>query len=576
MVATSPFPCHPLPVLGESIGGFERRFASCTRFEGLGPFRNAVRVADLGPYSLTSKWERFAAATGFDLVALDHMRWVSENTGYRGGAASLLGHGVRSLFLRSDRVRFCPHCLAEDRDDRQRILRQAWQLQFVSACPRHGALLVDACDICHEPFLNARKTKPWACACGREMKDVATLPALHGAIGMSLAFMRRIGIGVATGRILLDRRGKLPDPFERLGLDDLLAVAAKIGALAATPRNEDLPITQRAKVRRSISVDTATTIQQVALVMDGAYEVIRDWPSGGYRLFSALADRNTDLHTDHPVRRIFATRLGYQLLGSLRSIDGRKVDIIDDALRHWLLVDRGIYLDGRRRAKVERDGALAIDVADAMRRLEGRTATAASIGSWIDAGAIRMVGKKVLLSTVTSTLRTLDGLASRSLDDGMSLDVWSRGGLFLHTKYRKVDALRDLLAGRIGIERQRDTSLSGLAALRLSRWNLEQLRDARCASAQVKIARRERLGINPMQIRLARLEERDGFLQPGRLNTLLAKVWPEVEPINFPAVPQIRCEYKVRVYHGRNCGMRLYSVRDAAGFARQRLRRNAA
>ena len=143
--------------------------------------------------------------------------------------------------------------------------------------------------------------------------------------------------------------------------------------------------------------------------MDAAYWIMCDWPAGAGRLFSALADRNPIPATDHPLQRMFATKMGYHLLGALRSMGSDRIEIIDEALKVWLLTERGIYVDGRRRAQAEDAGQLTIDVVDAMRRLEGRELlNRGSIKSWEEAGAVVVVDKKVLLSSVLETVEALE------------------------------------------------------------------------------------------------------------------------------------------------------------------------
>ena len=106
---------------------------------------------------------------------------------------------IRVSHLRPRRLRFCPTCLAEDGPPEQRIHRQAWQIMQVCACPRHHTLLVENCDECGEPLKQSRKTKPWDCASGRNMTEMARTVAPEGAIAMSLAIMRTLGTRFDTG-----------------------------------------------------------------------------------------------------------------------------------------------------------------------------------------------------------------------------------------------------------------------------------------------------------------------------------------------------------------------------------------
>lgn len=561
----SPFPRRPIPVLGESLYGFERRFASCTRFKSLGAFRHATRLFDLGPRSRPAQFERLAVLAGQPPDALEHMCWNASDASKSRQVISFLGHEVRMAYLRMGRLCFCPNCLAEDGASEQRIHRQAWQILQVSACPHHRTLLVDTCDKCGEPFQHIRKTKAWACACGQEMTRIATPPAPDGAVVMSLMFMRRLGIEAALGRNQPNCDGELPAPFEVLSLDDLLTISAKIGVLAATSVSEDEPIGPKHKVYRGVAIVPTISIEEAARMMDVAYRIIGGWPQSAHALFSSIADRNPNPDLQQPVHRIFATRIGHRLLGRLKSVNGSMIHVLDDALKDWLLQERGVYMNGQRRAKVGCNGDVTIDVADALRRIEGRSIYPMVIRSWEAAGAIKMVGRKVLLSSVNRTVDAITRLPYHKFDDGMAVEEWSISVSFT-SLYRRSDALHDIFSGRIRVQRDPREGRFGLATLRICRADfMDRAREAGGTAAEFrprKMTRQEAKSRRlPERVRKAR--ESDSFRQPGKLNSLLAEIWPQLEPLNFATYPTVRCKYVVRQYRGRNCPMRLYSLVDA-------------
>lgn len=559
----SPFPRRPLPIWGESVHGFERRFSSCTRYRRLDAFRHATGLRYFGPFSSNAKWQRLAEIAGVPAASVEHMRWLMPGTEVRKGVVSLLGHEVRAVHLSHIHLPFCPHCLAEDRGPERRVLRQAWHLRLVSACPRHGTLLVDRCDACAEGFDHNRKTEAWSCICGREMTEVGTVGAPEGAIAMSLAFMRHLGIVAATGRPLLDRRGVLPTPFASLPLDDLLSLSAKIGLLASTPAATDEPVDKVTRHYKRAILDPELGIATAAEMMDAAYRVMSDWPRNAGALFASLADRNPSPPIDHPVRAMFATRMGYRLLGTLRTIDGAEVGLLDEALEVWLLRERGIYLDGRRRVKVGDARGIGIDVADALRRLEGRSVNPCGISSWVDAGAVEILGSKVALASVERTVDAIARLECQDLVDATPVEEWSTVKKF-HAHYRRADALRDILSGAIRV--QRDPAREGLAGLRISLGDLgsryELSRKAKCAPRKPGLSASE-YRARMLSERIAKVRSGDIHLQPGKLNSLLKSIWPGLSSLDVALEPEIRCRYLVRHYPRRAYPMRLYSAVDA-------------
>lgn len=565
-----PFPRRPIPVVGESFYGFERRFAACTRFESMGSFRHAAGLLYMAPRSKDHQWERLANAVSQPVSELEHLRWAPTGSKPKAAVVHLLGHEVRSCQLRSERLRFCPLCLAEGNGPERRLHRQVWQLNLVTACPHHRTLLVDACDDCGETFEHSRKTKIWACACGKDMIDVDTVPAPDGAVSMSLAIIRHFGVAVGCGKIVLDRSGVLPLPFERLSLDDLLTVTARIGLLASTPPQFDQPLRAGQKPHATLPTAPDISIEDAVAVTEAAYEVIHSWPQSADGLFNSLADRNNDPAMEHPIKCIFATKMGYRLLEPLRSLGGRKIPLIEEALHKWLHGMRGIYIDGRRRPKVGSNGDLAIDVTDALFRLEGRSTEGRRARSWQEAGLITFVGKKVMLSSVLQSLENLGALASVPLTDGLALDDWSKG-IHFHGGYHRSDALKDILAGRIRVQRLQQGD--GLSQFLVSHSDLLSRRNAglppraqHCSRASPKLSKMSRAE-RRFERRIANLRENDAFMQPGKLNALLQAATGCVPTFDVTTHSEIRCEYRVRRYHNRECPMRLYSVSDALACA---------
>ncbi|MDB5710358.1 MAG: hypothetical protein JWL96_2428 [Sphingomonas bacterium] len=544
-----------MPVFGESIYGFERRFAACTRYEGLAPFRRATGLLNVTPGSVQAKFERLAMLAGQDAADFDSMRWtVREGVRRRGSVVSLLGHLIRGWHLRPERLRFCPTCLAEDGPPEQRIHYQAWQILQVCACPRHRTLLVENCDECGEPLEQSRKTKPWACACGRSMTEMATTEAPNGAIAVSLAIMRILQSGPKLSDEPNSDLDPLPEPFGKLDLEALLTVLSKIGALATEPPEKDLPVGPKEKLYSRLLINYEISCEESAGVMDAAHRIICDWPKAMEAVFSSIAGRNPNPHQHHPVHSMFATRAGYRLLGRITSVDGAVINVIDDAFENWLLRERGIYIDGRQRPKVGVGGDVAIDVADALRRLEGRVGHPLGISAWAAAGAVEMVGQKVSLTSVDATVGAIAKLECSDFEDGMSAEDWSTRFL-LNEHYRRSDAIRDILSGRIRVRRVPGTARAGLASLRICCVDFHLRACESATSAKI-------LNRSPAR-RVERAQQADGFCRSGQLQKLLTELWPGQQIPDMTKQTNVRCKTSVRRYYGRDMKQRLYSIVDA-------------
>lgn len=550
----TPFPRRPIPVQGESIYGYERRFASCTRYESLGAFRTATGLKEVVPGSTETRFSQLALLAGLGPTDLHFMRWTGRDGARRGTTAMMLGHLVHSGYLRTQYLRFCPTCLAENGAPEQRIHYQVWQVLQFCACPRHGTLLEERCDRCGRLVEQARKTKAWACACGRELTEIPTTTASAGALSMSATILRHLGHDPFGQAHSPCHDTHLPPPFANLDFDALLTVASKIGTLAMISPEMDPPASSVERPYTGAAMTADLAVPEIAKIMSAAHPIIVDWPTSSSKLFSSLADRNRAPSQRHPVQAMFATVGGHRLLGRIRSANGAVIRTIDDALEDWLFHNRGIYIDGRRRPKLSVDGDTAIDIADALRRLEGRGGNLLCISAWVDAGAIKMVGGKVSLTSVNQTVDAISHLRSSEFEDGLSGTEWSTRFIY-NEHYRRSDALRDVLTGHIRVRRCAGDGDQGLGSIEVCHRDLIQR--ARNASASARLLMR-----SPKQ-RAARARARDAFYRSGKVYALLEELWPGRRLPYLEGNPRIRSVTKVWKYPDRDLRQRFYSVADA-------------
>ncbi len=77
----------------------------------------------------------------------------------------------------------CPECLRE-----ASYSRQLWSHALATACPKHGHRLLDQCQRCGNGILHDRP-RPHLCACGADLRNQVTAPAIAAEIDFSQLLM---------------------------------------------------------------------------------------------------------------------------------------------------------------------------------------------------------------------------------------------------------------------------------------------------------------------------------------------------------------------------------------------------
>lgn len=344
-------------------------------------------------------------------------------------------------------------------------------------------------------------------------------------------------------------------------MDSLLTIASKLGNLALAVQEHDPPVGPKDRPYCGAAISNEVSCVEAARIMDAAFQIIRAWPERVDGLFSSLANRNPEPSDDHPVRSIFSTRAGYRLLGRIKSVSGETISVLDDALQDWLMRKRGIYTDARQRPKVGAAGDIAIDVADALRRLEGRSGHPNSIRTWVAAGAIKMIGRYVSLRSVEDTVEAIKRLQSSAFEDAMGIEDWSTRFLY-HRNYKRSDAIKDLLSEKIRVRQLKADGRSGLASIEISSEDF-----LRCTREAAALAKSE---VRSVLRRAERARRMDAFCRPGQLHALLAARWPEHSVFDVTKEARVRCRTDVRRYYGRTMRQKLYSIVDALDLMEER------
>lgn len=181
-------PVRPRPQPGEWAYGYLVRVAEAHGYEspralwrGMGPKRtgsvSAVRYAlRLSPCEwgyLSGPWPRFCR---FEQV---------------------LAEGLDSSDYCHDHLRWCPHCLAEER-----FLRARWAIKLCVMCPEHGCHLRDTCAVCHQHQWTERAALD-RCSCGASLIHITNDHVAEDELQIQIAFQGALAGQVQVGGLSL-------------------------------------------------------------------------------------------------------------------------------------------------------------------------------------------------------------------------------------------------------------------------------------------------------------------------------------------------------------------------------------
>lgn len=153
--------------IGESGQGYVLRMTRSNFLQGLSEIRkrcgkhfSTTLTSSDAPH--LSKW--FGADAAKLKMALEDGDEVFDDSGRF--LSRYGGHQIcRQNFLNRMAPRICPECLVEGE-----ICRLSWDFSFVTACPRHGKLLIDQCPGCLKQ-LNWQRPAVDICNCGSYLSE---------------------------------------------------------------------------------------------------------------------------------------------------------------------------------------------------------------------------------------------------------------------------------------------------------------------------------------------------------------------------------------------------------------------
>lgn len=369
----------------ESFLGFLRRVGAHNGFADVGDFLS---------------W----CGARYDRALIEHVEVVERQLGLAGGELSCRVPVDRPREPARDR-RFerrsvdpvCPACLAENRPR-----HAAWRHALVTACPHHGAVLLDRCPRCREP-LGLNRGAHLTCACGFPLSMADTVAATEIEIGVSalvadtecsarghlfapLNTITPADVGrflfFLGSRELSFRTGKLGKAWTPATLDqsrDFLAPAFHL--LTAWPEHFDAHIARRL---RNGPADATTAMGKLgnwghalARFRGAAYEAVRE------RVFVVAAEVLAEPARQAPYRTYLPTgrerASGWTSATAAARELGMRVDRIVEAVRADLVPGRLDHRGfGHRRIEVSRETVR--EIAQARDRFLSASAAADLLG----------------------------------------------------------------------------------------------------------------------------------------------------------------------------------------------------
>lgn len=221
---------------GESGQGYALRMAVENGVGGLPVLKSWLgksrfAVLDAADGDSLARW--FGANSLLLSQALGEVALKSATNGYRFGGVDL----DRSYFVNRAYPRICPDCLAE-----HHMCLQFWEISIVTACHRHGALLVDSCSTCNRR-LSWNRPALGTCSCIRQLGRV---PGQQGPTLLELEIA-----AWAEARLLNDEVVRGETPLSRLILPLTLNGGLHLVHALATAALYDSAIQSRGTRHRS-------------------------------------------------------------------------------------------------------------------------------------------------------------------------------------------------------------------------------------------------------------------------------------------------------------------------------------
>lgn len=172
----------PRPVPDESLTGLLVRAAEHNNYPDYRWLTRAVGISHWAP-DKACDYRRLAEMMVLPQEELERRAYTPVSRRRRRYFDTTIDRGM----LTTGNLKVCPQCLAE-----RQVLRAAWELSAVTACPTHGRLLLAACPACAHP-LSSKRQKVCHCPCGFDLSKAETERAKEAVIALSAAIETAAG-----------------------------------------------------------------------------------------------------------------------------------------------------------------------------------------------------------------------------------------------------------------------------------------------------------------------------------------------------------------------------------------------
>jgi hypothetical protein len=169
--------------------------------------------------------------------------------------------GVPNRFWNVQRARYCPHCLSESAH-----WRGVWGLSLYTACPRHGATLLDHCRC--GAAITWRRAALVHCACGADLREQSSTAANPSTLKVA--------------SLLANASNQLECGGESQGENLLVAELQRIWLLGAHACGTG------SKPKKLAGLQN---LERANRVTSAVGDVLLQWPSGFFDLLNSIRSR---------------------------------------------------------------------------------------------------------------------------------------------------------------------------------------------------------------------------------------------------------------------------------------------
>jgi ribosomal protein L37AE/L43A len=209
------FPIPVAPQAHESLVSYLMRLTSANHYPVLNSIPGLFGINPSSSGQNVSKLWRLSQLLGNEITdCADRLTEMAHRPA--SGRADCVylspGQTIRVEHLESMANRYCPECVGETG-----IFLRLWEIRALTACPRHGTRLLNACPVCHKPLRLLRTTVAHCGECGSDLAQGCAAPASENAVSLS-----RLIAAKADGPCSPWSVHSFARPIKKMSLVDLL------------------------------------------------------------------------------------------------------------------------------------------------------------------------------------------------------------------------------------------------------------------------------------------------------------------------------------------------------------------